>query len=246
MAPRHLLIGALFTLGGAVSGGAATGCSAKSDFYADTGAGSTGGPYDDTGGAGAVPDTGVDTASPPTPLYYGLKAALRLEKGALIEGSVIVQIYSEDLDVGPLCQVDRAVELASEVRPPDPVIFHWWEIALVEDEAALSECEGAEGLPVPFYLGLGAFHQDLLPPIAADDLAADVASALYGAYAGLPGQVTCEDGGGGERACVFGYAGVLGASGSLDLDGEAVTEGPLEDGVYAVTSAYLFPIPPNL
>jgi hypothetical protein len=213
------------------------GCSSNSKGDAgafDTDGASAGGDADT-----AAPPDDSDTEVLPDPTWFTLDATLTLEKGALVGGAVRLQIWGEDPSLDPNCASERAVVSATEVDPPDAAIFHWWALETAADDG---KCDGADGLPAGFYLGLGALHKELVPALVDHGLDAEALSTtLYGAYASLP-PLSASDpnycGGDADSACVYGYAGT---ADDFAASGEAVLKAPLPDGTYTVVSAYLFP-----
>lgn len=175
-------------------------------------------------------DSGAADSADVEPAWYRLSAQLNLAQSALQGGTVSFAIYGEDLDLGVVCEVSRALELVeAREQTPDPLIYHWWRLSLADPEE--EPCAG--GLPDVLMLGLGGLHSELEPGIDRDGYG-DVRSSLYGAYLNV--QVVRDNQDIDANAFLLGYAATEAGYAGETL---AVDAAPIPDGSYRVHGVFL-------
>jgi hypothetical protein len=206
------------------------GCAIGSDLF---------GPADsrdpeDSGGLDG--DSADDTAGwdGMSPGYWSLSASVLIEEGAPVPGDTALSLQLLDAVLGAEGVICTAVWDSPQVAagvPPDPVVFHWWEVSAAGVPGG--DCTTAQIRFLPTALGLGL--GDLLPDLAAvldPGGYGDVAGSLYGAFVRMGADVDREVWAFGVAATDAGFAG----------DTDAVSGFPVPNGTYRFEPLYLLPL----
>lgn len=173
----------------------------------------------------AAPDDDVDGGNSAPPAWLGLSGELEITSGLPTAAGSVLDLSWHAADGTPLCERAVAVLAVELAAPPEELaLTAWWDLTL--DPTPDRDCPHA--LPSALDLGFAAYDDELAP--AADAAGwASVESSLYAVFARVNG----------GAAFVFGVAGT-----EAQFEGEldAVLDGGVPDGLYAVDGLYLLPL----
>jgi len=167
------------------------------------------------------------------PSVWELGGVLHIESGLLAEDETLMQVRLLDEDREVLCSEDVVVDTATTWQTsqfPDESLLGWWRVEIAAPVSPSCFVDDYD-FPVPdvVFLGIGAMDPEV-EAVAGSDPTLDVIDSLNAAYASL-------DQGG--TVWVFG---VVGTASAFAGDGDALTEGPVEDGDWTIEPLYPFPL----
>lgn len=173
----------------------------------------------DVSDTGADDSSDGDTAAPPEPSWFTVRAVIDVTAGvpSLSQLSVIVV----DVDMTTVvCELAQDPALAVVGTPPDADVASWLVETLTPGDADCAE------LPSPLGIGIGTLPADVRAQLGPSGLD-DVADSLFGAYVRAPEADT-------EDLAAFGYAGT-----TDDLAGDDAAVLPPPDGQYVLNPLFL-------
>ena len=176
-------------------------------------------------------DSDTDGSDSVDPSWWSLSVTALIEEGLPVQGdtTLVVSLIDDTADASsPICQATYAQPELTVLDPPDPSIYHWWQIAPGEPT---TDCSAhlLTWIPTGLELGVGSLHPDIASLLEPSGYA-EVEPYLYGAYVRSNlGQAIWTYG---IAATTAGFAG----------DQLPVSAPPVPDGTYSLLPIYLLPL----